>query len=90
MRIMYCYIEPWLINQNIYLMSEEETEPVINNKITLDDVPAYLATCYKNKECDKIILHGSAKMMTQQVVDDIMTFGANNFGLNDINIEVIK
>ncbi len=90
MRIMYCYIEPWIMDQNIYLMSDTEGEPVINNKVPLDSVPAYLATCYKNKECEKIILHGSAKLMTQQVADDITTFGLTNFGLNNINIEVIK
>jgi len=71
-------------------MSDKETEPVVNNKVPLDSVASYLATCYNNRECDKIILHGSTKLMTEQIAEDIVTYGNTNFGLNDINIEVIK
>ena len=90
MQIMYCYIEPWILNQNVYLMNDNETVPVMTNKVPLDSVASYLATCYNNKECDKIILHGSAKIMTEQIAEDVITYGNTNFGINNINIEVIK
>lgn len=89
MRIMYCYIEPWVVEQNVYLMTDG-IEPVVNGKINLDDLPAYLATSYNNKECDKIILHGSVKGMTERCAEDVSTYSMNNYGLNNINIEVIK
>ena len=46
MRIMYCYIEPWVVSQNIYLMNDG-IEPVVTDKINLEDLPIYLANAYK-------------------------------------------
>lgn len=89
MRIMYCYIEPWVVQQNVYLM-DDGLKPVQLNKIDLENVANYLATSYNNHECNKIILHGSMPALTQQFADDIIQYGLTNFGLNDINIEVIK
>lgn len=89
MRIMYSYIEPWITNQNVYLMTDD-LKPVVNDKISLENLPAFLATSYNNKECDKIILHGSTKGITEQCAEDIRNYGLTNFNLNDINIEVIQ
>ena len=89
MRIMYCYIEPWVLKQNIFLMVEG-AQPVINAKIDLDQVSEYLASAYAYKECDKIILHGSTPALTNKYAEDILSYGLTNFALNDINLEVIK
>lgn len=89
MRIMYCYIEPWIVSQNIYIMNDG-INPIVTDKIDLENVPTYLATAYNNHECNKIILHGSVPAITQQCAEDIAQYGLTNFGLNDINIEVIK
>ena len=89
MQIIYSYIEPWVIYQNVYVMTDG-INPVMTDKIAIDDLPVYLSTEYANHNCDKIILHGSTKLMTEQIAEDIVTYGNTNFGLNDINIEVIK
>lgn len=89
MRIMYCYIEPWVVNQNVYLMNDG-IEPVVTDKINLEDLPVYLANAYKEKNCDKIILHGSVKGITNQCAEDVINYGLTNYGLNNMNIEVIE
>ena len=89
MRIMYCYIEPWILKQNIYLMSDGQ-EATINAKIDLDQIPEYLASAYAFKECDKILLHGSTPALTNKYAEDILSYGLTNFALNNINLEVVK
>ena len=89
MQIIYSYIEPWVIDQNVYIMTDG-INPIMTNKIALDDLPAYLSTEYANHKCDKIILHGSNYTYTNEFANMIKEYSINNYGLNNINIEVIK
>ena len=89
MQIIYSYIEPWVVQQNVYIMNDG-IEPIITDKVALDDLPAYLATEYINRKCDKMILHGSNYTFTNQFADMVKTYSVNNYGLNNMNIEVIK
>lgn len=89
MQIIYSYIEPWISDQNVYIMTDN-TEPVILEKVPLTGLSDYIAYIYKTKNCDKVILHGSNYVYTDQIAQDIVSDGINNYGLNNINIEVIK
>lgn len=89
MQIIYSYVEPWVVDQNVYLMSDG-LEPVMLEKVPLENLSDYIALTYAKEHCDKIILHGSTYGYTMQIADDIKTYGLNNYGLNNINIEVVK
>ena len=89
MQIIYSYIEPWVVDQNVYLMNDG-IEPIILEKVPLENLSDYIALTYAQKNCDKVILHGSTYGYTTQIADEIKTYGLNNYGLNNINIEVIK
>ena len=89
MQIIYSYIEPWVVDQNVYIMTDN-TEPVILERVDIGALSDYIAYTYKQKKCDKIILHGSNYAYTNQIAEDIVSDGINNYGLNNINIEVIK
>lgn len=89
MQIIYSYIEPFFADQSVYIMSDG-TEPVMIDKVTIDALPNYLATEYMNRNCDKIILHGSNYAYTNEFAELIQDYSINNYGLKNINIEVIK
>ena len=89
MQIIYSYVEPWVVDQNVYIMTDS-VEPVMLEKVPLENLPDYIALTYAQMKCDKVILHGSTYGYTQQIADDIKTYGLNNYGLNNINIEVVK
>lgn len=89
MQIIYSYLEPWVIQQNVYLISGDE-EAQLLDKISLENLPEYLAYTYTQNNCNKIILHGSSYNYTTAFAEDVKNVFINNYGLNDINIEVIK
>ena len=71
MRIMYCYIEPWVVNQNVYLMNDG-IEPVVTDKISLEDLPVYLVNAYKEKNCDKIIVLNKGRIEESGKYDELI------------------
>lgn len=89
MQIMYSYIEPWVIDQNVYIMSDG-IHAVLLEKIPLENLVEYLNIKYRENKCDKLILHGSNYAYTNQIGEDIINYSLNNYGKNDINLEVIK
>lgn len=90
MQIIYSYIEPWIIDQSVYIMSDKDTEPVMYNKVPLENLPDYLTLTYTEKNCDKIILHGSTYVFTEEIAEQIKNSAITNYNLNNINIEVVK
>jgi len=65
-------------------------EPVLLDKVPLENIPEYLNIKYRENKCSKLILHGSNYAYTTQISEDIINYSLNNYGKNDINIEVIK
>lgn len=88
MRMMYCYIEPWIIEQKVYTVEDDTSTPL--GEVKLEELPIFLATAYSEKEYEKIVLHGSIKGIVEESVERTKTFALTNFGLNDINIEIIE
>ena len=89
MQMIYSYIEPWIIDQSVYLVGDNEEAQMIA-KVPLTSMADYIAVTYVEKNCDKVILHGSNYSYTTEVANQITNYCMNNYGLNNINVEVIR
>ncbi len=89
MQMIYSYIEPWVIDQSIYLIGDN-AEAQILDKVPLTSMADYIAVKYMENNCDKVILHGSNYSYTNEVANQITNYCINNYGLNNIDVEVIK
>lgn len=83
--VIYCYIEPFIINQNIYISNDATEEPKLAEKVTLDSLVPFLA--YNAKDYN-IHLHSSSKNLTTGYADEIREYAMREYNLNNINIEV--
>ena len=83
--VIYCYIEPFVMNQNIYISNDVTEEPKLTEKVTLDSLVPFLAYNAKNYN---IHLHSASKNLTIGYADEIREYAMREYNLNDINIEV--
>ena len=82
---MYCYIEPFVINQNIFISNNPTDEFKLKEKITLDNLVPYLAV---NSKDYNIRLHSESKNLSLGYADEIREYAMREYNLNNINIEV--
>lgn len=85
MPIMFCYIDPFVMNQQVVRLTPGETEIIFTGG--LEAVCNFMAAEYKNGNYDKITLKG---VLSESVADKIRMNGNNLFGLEEIDIEVLK
>lgn len=85
MPVMYCYIEPFVINQNIFISNNPIDEFKLKEKITLDNLVPYLAV---NSKDYNIRLHSASKNLSLGYADEIREYAMREYNLNNINIEV--
>ena len=85
MPVIYCYIEPFVINQNIYVSNTPTEEFTLKEKVTLDTLVPYLA--YNAKDYT-IRLHSSSKNLSMGYAEEITNYAMHEYNLNNINIEV--
>lgn len=82
---MYCYIEPFIVNQNIYISNDATEEPKLIEKVALDSLVPYLA--YNAKDYN-IHLHSASKSLTVGYANEVREYAMKEYNLNNINIEV--
>lgn len=88
---MYCFIDPFVLNQNIFLAHDPTKEDMsFFTKVALTDLPQFFAAKCDAKECDKIILYSGQQKYTEKIADEIREYGMINYGLNNIDIEIIR
>ena len=85
MPIMFCYIDPFIMTQNILEISEDNSFNLASGSI--DDVCKLMASYYQTGKYSQIVLKGS---LAETAADQIRTYGKLNYNLNDIEIEVLK
>lgn len=90
MSIIYCYIEPFVINQNIYLLKDGESYMEFQEKVPLEELPSYLVTSYVNNKCGQILIHSNSTEYSNKYVQDIREYALTQYGLNDINIKTVE
>lgn len=89
MQIMYCYIEPFIMNHNVFVGSDKG-ELQLLGKVKIEDMPEYFTTTYQNENIDKIILNGPAKDYIKEISNSVKEYAVTKYNLKDIKIEVIK
>ena len=89
MQIMYCYIEPFIMNQNVFV-GKDKGELEFLGKVKIEDMPEYFTTTYQNENIDKIILNGPAKDYIKEISNSVKEYAVTKYNLKDIKIEVIK
>ena len=92
MSVIYCYVDPFVMNQKIYLVNDmSPAGQELIAKTVLENLSYALTYYYYENNCEKMILSSTSK----NLIDDII-FGVEvNAGLTayknkpKINIEVI-
>lgn len=85
--LLYCYIEPFVIHQNIFEKKAEDTELQFKDKVPLNEIVNYFAVQAKNYE---IKLDSNSYNMSKGYVDEVIEYARINYGLNEIHIEAVK
>lgn len=85
MPVMFCYIDPFIMNQQVVRLTPGETKVIFSGG--LDDVCSFMATEYNNGGYDRITLKGT---LAESVADRIRQNSKTLYGLKEINIEVLK
>lgn len=85
MPIMFCYIDPFIMDQQVVKLIPGNTEVIFSGH--LDDVCRFIATEYNNGGYDKVTLKGT---LADSVADQIRENSKTLYGLKEIEIEVLK
>ena len=84
MPIMFCYIDPFIMNQEVVKLTPGDTEIIFRG--SLDSISAFMAAEYNNGGYDKIALKGT---LADTVADQIRNDSQTKYGLKHIEIEVL-
>lgn len=91
MSVMYCFIDPFVLHQNIFLANEpDKSDMSFYTKVEIDKIPDFFATAYKEKQCNKIILYSGSQTYTEKIANDIRNYAATQYSLKDLDIEIIR
>ena len=85
MPIMFCYIDPFVMDQQVVKLTPGTTEVLFTG--SLDNVCQFMSNEYHNGDYNKITLTG---MLAESVAEKIRDYGKTLYDLNDIEIEVLK
>lgn len=85
MPVMFCYIDPFIMNQQVVRLTPGDTEVIFTGD--LDDVCQFITTEYNNGGYDRVALKGT---LADSVADRIREDSMRLYGLKEIEIEVLK
>ena len=85
MPVMFCYIDPFIMRQQVVKLTPGETKVIFEGG--LDEVCRFIANEYNNGGYDRIVLKGA---LADTVADQIRENSKTRYGLGEINIEVLK
>lgn len=90
MTFIFCSISMFSLHQNIMLMTESDNEVTCKSVAysTLENLGADIAAMCEKHRTYNVRLQGSNEY-ANGLVEDIYTIAKTNYGLNNINIEVI-
>lgn len=84
MPIIFCYIDPFALKQQVIKISANNTEQIYSGSI--DEISHYIAFIYNDEDYQKIILKGS---LAENIADQIRLYAMTDYNKNKIEIEVI-
>lgn len=85
MPVMFCYIDPFDMRQQVVKLSPDNTSLLFCG--TIDEIVPGMALEYSTNSYDRIVLKG---VLAESVAEQILEYGRTNYGLKDIEIEVLK
>lgn len=85
MPVMYCYIDPFVMDQQVMRVLPGRTDVIFSGRI--EDISDFMAVEYMNNNYEKITLEGA---LAESIAEKIEEVGLHLYGLNNMNIEVIK
>ena len=85
MPVMFCYIDPFIMNQQVVKLTPGDTEMLYSG--SLDSVSTFMAAEYNNGGYDRIVLKG---VLADTVADQIRENSKTRYGLGNVEIEVLK
>ena len=85
--MLYCYIEPFVINQNVFEREKENEDLKLKDKVPLNDIVEYMAQMSSKYY---ILVDSNSYKMSTGYVEDITDFAIVNYGFKDIQIEAVK
>ena len=85
MPVMFCYIDPFDMRQQVVKLSPDSTSLLFCG--TIDEIIPGMVTEYSTNSYDKIVLKGA---MADNIAERIHEYGKTTYGLENIEIEVLK
>ena len=85
MPVMFCYIDPFIMRQQVVKLTPGETEVIF--VVCLDEVCRFIANEYNNGGYDRVALKGT---LAETVADRVRENSKLMYGLKEIEIEVLK
>lgn len=85
MPVMFCYIDPFIMQQQVVKLTPGSTEILFLG--SLDEICRFMAAEYNNGGYDRIALKGT---LAETVADRVRLNSQTLYGLKEINIEVLK
>lgn len=84
MPVIFCYIDPFDMRQQVVKLSPNDTTVLFNG--TIDEVIQGMITEYSSHEYDRIVLKG---IMADEVADRMRETSRTTYGIENIEIEVL-
>lgn len=87
MQVIYCNIQPFILDQNVSIYNEETNENIPIGKTTLKSLPEFASDQCKEHNLHNIVLTGT-KIYTNRVAKEIKEYSATKYDSYTINVEV--
>lgn len=87
MQVIYCNIQPFILDQNVSIYNEETNENIPIGKTSLKNLPQFTSDQCKEQNLHNIVLTGM-KLYTNQMAKKIKEYSATKYNSYTINVEV--
>ena len=85
MPVMFCYIDPFTMEQAVTKLTPGDAENIFHGSI--DEVTTFMAEEYNHEKYDRIVLNGP---LAETIADQIRTYSLTKYNNREIEIEVLK
>ena len=87
MEKIYCELHLFDLNQNIYIVNEDNIECVAQT--TMEELPEVISAICDAKHIYKVTLAGNS-VFGAAVSEDILAYSKKHYNWNNIEVEVLK
>ena len=84
MPIIFCYIDPFTMQQAVIKLTPEDAINIFHGNI--DEITTFIAEEYNHDDYDRIVLKGT---LADSVADQIRAYSLTKYNNKEIEIEVL-